>query len=132
MDFIRVNRITFLSILKNFNIDKNRYANELLTNEIEILKSGHLYCNNSLYGYLNINFNDILKFVKHHKNYITYRIQIDKQTFIIKFFDKRCEIYKNNMNADNFIQSIPWLYEPFNEDYNISHAKRYVKALFRL
>lgn len=132
MDFVRVNRITFLSMLKYFHIDKNRYSNELMQSEIEILQSGNIYCGNSLYGFINIGFDDILKFVKTHKNYISYRIQIKKQVFVVKFYSKRYEIYRKNLNADNFVQSVKWLYEPFDEGFNLDRAKRYIKALFML
>jgi len=128
MDFIRVNRITFLSLLKNFNIDRDKYSKELMQDSIEIAKNGNIYCHDSLYGFINLNFKDIIKYIKYHRTYITEKIQINKRIFILKFYDKKCEIFKNNMNEDNFIQSIKMLYEPFNENFNIEYVKRYIKA----
>ena len=132
MEYVKMNRITFLSLLKNFNIDRDKYSKELMQDSIEITKNGNIYCHDSLYGFINLNFKDIIKYIKYHRNYITEKIQINKHMFILKFYGKKCEIYKNNMNEDNFIQSIKMLYEPFNENFNIEYVKRYIKALYML
>jgi len=116
-------------MLKYFNIDKNKFANELLINNIDITKSGKIYLNDLYYSDIRINFSDILKYIKNHKNlYLSHTIIINKQKFVIKFFAEKFQIFRNNGNDNNYICTRTWFYEPFDEKFNIRNAREYIQC----
>ncbi len=69
MEYVTLNKIEFSLLLKRFNKNVNEYK-ELLINplDIEIYRNGKIYIDNKFYKNIEINFNEILEYLKFKKH----------------------------------------------------------------
>jgi len=131
MDYVTLNKIEFSLLLKRFNKNVNEYR-ELLINpmDIEIYRNGKIYIDNKFYKNIEINFNEILEYLKHKQvRYISNIVHVRKNKYVIQFLPDKYRLYKNNTDEDNFILSSEYNYNCFNEKENINYVRHKIKEM---
>ncbi len=131
MDYVTLNKIEFSLLLKRFNKNVNEYK-ELLINplDIEIYRNGKIYIDNKFYKNIEINFNEILEYLKHKRvRYASNIVHVRKNKYVIQFLPDKYRLYKNNTDDDNFILSSEYNYNCFNEKENINYVRHKIKEM---
>jgi hypothetical protein len=131
MEYVTLNKIEFSLLLKRFNKNVNEYK-ELLINplDIEIYRNGKIYIDNKFYKNIEINFNEILEYLKHKQvRYISNIVHVRKNKYVIQFLPDKYRLYKNNTDEDNFILSSEYNYNCFNEQENINYVRHKIKEM---
>jgi len=131
MEYVTLNKIEFSLLLKRFNKNVNEYK-ELLINplDIEIYRNGKIYIDNKFYKNIEINFNEILEYLKHKQvRYISNIVHVRKNKYVIQFLPDKYRLYKNNTDDDNFILSSEYNYNCFNEKENINYVRHKIKEM---
>ena len=131
MDYVTLNKIEFSLLLKRFNKNVNEYK-ELLINplDIEIYRNGKIYIDNKFCKNIEINFNEILEYLKHKQvRYTSNIVHVRKNKYVIQFLPDKYRLYKNNTDDDNFILSSEYNYNCFNEKANTDFVRHKIKEM---